>query len=329
LYNNGNAVGLNNPNAVAPGTYFKPDPKDGVIHCIQGVQCTGLTQNDYFPLVNYQNINIEGHGSYANYNSLQVSWNKTAGPAVFMTNYTFGKVLGVRDGYSGNGAAAGTPMANPFDIRSNYGVVGYDHTHILNLAYVFHLPKPVHGNPFLAGVVNGWELSGYTTFQSGAPIQPNTQESMNVTWPNNVSNSVYLGTNNQTLVPMITCDPRKGLASGQLFNPACFAPPAAGKQGDIIWPYIKGPGYFNSDLTLMKNFKIRESKSVQFRVHANNFLNHANPQFNTNGAQDLNLHFNLPSTGGYSATNVNTQTTGFVRYTTGMRIIEFAVKFYF
>jgi hypothetical protein len=325
LFNNGQALGLNNPNAIAPGTYFKPDPKDGLIHCIQGYQCDGSFQaNDYFPLVNYQNINIAGHGSYANYNSLQVSWNKTAGPAVFMTNYTFGKVLGIRDGYSGNGPQSGN-MVNPFDLASNYGVLAYDHTQIINLAYVFHLPKPIHGNPFLEGVINGWELSGYTTHQSGAPIQSNTGETLNVNWPSNVSNSVFLGTNNQILVPMLTCDPRNGLSSGQYFNPSCFTPPPAGQQGNVIWPYIKGPGYFNSDLSLMKNFKIREGKSLQFRVHASNFLNHANPQFNTNGSQDLNLHFG----GGYGTTNTNTVTTGTPAYSTGMRIVEFAVKFYF
>ena len=329
LFNNGQALGLNNPNAIPYGTYFKPDPITGAINCIQGVQCnSAFTANDYFPLVNYQNINIAGHGSYSNYNSVQASWNKTAGPAVFMTNYTFGKVLGIRDGYSGNGSQSGN-MVDPFNLANNYGVLAYDHTQIINLAYVFHLPKPIRGNPFLAGVINGWELSGYTTHQSGAPIQPNTGETLNVQWPNNVSGSVYLGTNNGGFVPLLTCDPRNGLASGQYFNPNCFTVPSPGKQGDIIWPYIKGPGYFGSDLSLMKNFKVGEGKSIQIRVHGTNFLNHPNPQFQTNGAQDLNLQLKIPSTGAYAGTNQNPATTGFPAFTTGMRIIEFAAKFYF
>ena len=48
------------------------------------------------------------HGSYANYNSLQVSWQKQSGPVVFLTNYTFSKVLGIRDGQTDNGAGNGT-----------------------------------------------------------------------------------------------------------------------------------------------------------------------------------------------------------------------------
>lgn len=326
LYNIGN---VNNPNAVYPGAYFGPDPVTGVTPCIQGVSCTNLNTNDYFPLVNYQNIHIEGHqGDFANYNSMQLSWNKTAGPVLVMANYTFSKLLGIRDNYSGNGPSAGN-MVDTSDVAANYGLLGYNHSNILNLAYVFHLPSPVHGNVLAKGVVNGWELSGYTTWQSGAPIQPNSGGTLNVTWPNNVYNSVYLGTNQDTLTPLVICDPGKNLASGQYFNPACFAPPAAGHQGTIIWPSdINGPANFNSDLALMKNFKIGESKSVQFRVQAFNFLNHPLPQFGVNGAQDINLHFNT-STQGWSATNTNASTTGTPAFTVGQRIVEFAVKFYF
>src|SRR5206468_2669811 len=127
----------------------------------------------------------------------------------------------------------------------------------------------------------------YTSVQSGAPIQPNTSGTLNVQWPSSVSNQSYLGTNAVTLVPALTCDPRKGLSSGQYFNPSCFTVPAPGTNGSLVWPYIKGPKYINSDLSLFKNFKFGETRSIQFRVQASNFLNHPNPQFNTNGNSDI------------------------------------------
>jgi hypothetical protein len=37
----------------------------------------------------------------------------------------------------------------------------------------------------------------------------------------------------------------------------------------------------------------------------------------------------IPSTGAYAGTNQNPATTGFPEFTTGMRLIEFAAKFYF
>jgi hypothetical protein len=323
---------VNDPNAILPGTYFKPDPLTGVIACVPG-NCQNLSQNDYFPLRNYQDIYEAGHGSYANYNSLQVNWHKQSGRFLYMVNYTFSKVMGDRDGVSGNGAGAGNQI-DPFKQSNNYGVLAYDHSQIFNFAYVIHLGNPVKENKILGGVTNGWELSGVTQLQSGAPIQPNSGGTLNVSWGtlpggSSVSNSSYLGTNAITLVPLVTCDPRKGLGSGQYFNPNCFAPPPVGQNGTIIWPYIHGPHYLNSDLSLYKNFKIGEgAKKFQFRLQAFNFLNHPNPQFGANGNNDLTLKFQ-DSNGVLTQTNQNSQTTGKPLFSVGDRLVELAVKFYF
>ncbi len=63
----------------------------------------------------YQDVYLLYHGSYANYNSLQVSWQKQSGPVTFLTNYTFGKVLGITDGQTDNGPGNGT-VVDPFSI---------------------------------------------------------------------------------------------------------------------------------------------------------------------------------------------------------------------
>jgi hypothetical protein len=330
---------VNDPNAIQPGAYFRPDPLTGTTSCIPG-NCQNLNSNDYFPLQNYQDIYEAGHGSYANYNSLQAAWHKQSGRVLYMVNYTFSKVLGDRDGVSENGAAAGSQI-NPFVQSANYGVLAYDHSQVFNFAYVIHLPKPIHGNPVLAQAVNGWELSGVTQAQSGAPIQPNTGGDLNVQWGTSnipfagstggsVSNSSWLGTNALTLVPLVTCDPRSNLKSGQYFNPSCFTVPPVGQNGTVVWPYIHGPHYINSDLSLYKNFKIGEgSKRIQFRMQAFNFLNHPNPQFGTGGNNDITLKFADPSSGASVPTNTNPQTTGTPLYKVGSRLMEFAVKFYF
>ena len=342
----GNA--LLNQNAIAPGSFFKPDPKNGQAYCVLGVGCQGSLANDYFPLVNYQDVVLEGHGSYSWYNSLQANWQKTSGPALLFINYTFSKLLGIRDGYSGNGPSAGT-IVDQFNLKNNYGVLGYDHTHIFNATYIVNLPKPIHQNALLQGIVNGWQVSGVTQWQSGAPTQPSTNGNLNAVFPSDISSinggnsnfngmsmSSWLGTNMGILEPRLICDPRKGLSSGQYFNTSCFTTPAPGTQGDVVWPYIKGPGYLNSDLSLYKNFKIGESKSVQFRINAFNFLNHSNASFGANGqTNDLQLNFAGPN-GTYSATNTNVCkngspvcTDGKPLYVVGFRQVQFALKFYF
>jgi len=143
-----------------------------------------------------------------------------------------------------------------------------------------------------------------------------------------VSNEIYLGTNALTLMPNLTCDPRKGLSSGQYFNPSCFAPPAPGTEGTQMWPFIHGPSVINSDMSLFKTFQLTESKKIQFRLQAYNFLNHPNGAFTVANNGDLQLNFGTPA-GTLSQTNTNTQTTGSPLHTVGNRLVEFAVKFYF
>jgi len=327
--------GLSNVDNIPVGAFFQPDPKTGVVN---DPNSGSFPVNDYYPLQNYTGMTLVSHGSYANYNAFIATWQKQTGRVTFTTNYTFSKALGVRDGQTDNGAGQGTLM-DPFNMNNNYGVVGFDHTHIFNAAYVINLPSPIHGNPFLGGVVNGWELSGITQWQSGAPIQPASGGDLNVQYPGKFINEglgsndpgygqqQFLGTNAYpNLFPVVICDPRKGLASGQYFNPSCFAPETTvGTQGSLIWPYIKGPAFFDSDLSLYKNFAFREHQNVQFRFQTYNFLNHPNPDMSVNSL-DLKLNYN--NNNYLSMTNLN-PLAGYALNTVGRRVVMLSIKYSF
>jgi hypothetical protein len=149
-----------------------------------------------------------------------------------------------------------------------------------------------------------------------------------------------LGTNSfATTMPLLICDPRKNLSSGQYFNPACFTPATNGQNGDLIWPYIKGPAFFNSDLAIYKDFAFKEHHKIEVRFSAFNFLNHPLKQFGIAGNGDINLNFSLPSSSncgnqpfpcGVSPTNLNTVTTGVpLNKNQVPRVIEFALKYMF
>lgn len=351
-----------------------------------------FNENNYRRLTNYQDIYVLNHGSYANYNSLQMSWQKQSGPVNYIINYTFSKVLGIRDGNTNQAGSNGT-VVDPFNLKANYGPLAYDHSQIVNFTYTWNMPNFIHGNRFLGGAVNGWQLSGYTTYQSGAPLQANSTIDFTfasgLTVPlNGITNSAYQLPNNSILLPnglrstavnqstwygtsqngggyaamlpLVTCDPRHH-ASGAYYNPNCFGTPAYGQLGTFNWPYIHAPAYFDSDLGIYKTFKITESKSLQFRVQATNFLNHPLPQFGLAGTSDqtINLQQNttvqIPTSAivgndcsaiGASAdagnasmcdytehsiatSNQNNVTNGKPKFKTGQRVITFAVKFYF
>ncbi len=338
-YLDGGNSNLANQNNVTPGGFFQPDPTLGSqqsparpgcvyggtaaqlqnqpIACTQYAYTQNFNPNDYRPLTDYHNIYLVTHAGYSRYNSLQASFQKQSGPYTFVTNYTFSKVLGTRDGVSSNGAGNGTTI-DPFNINNNYGPLAYDHTHILNLTYSYTVPSLLHGNRLLAGAVNGWQLSGYTAFQSGAPLQETTGGTLNALYPGNLTvptlahsnlpdNSITLpnglksiavgpsewfGSNAyNALAPALTCDPRKGLHDGMRFNPSCYTTPAFGQQGTIVEPYIRNPAYFDTDLGIYKNFNLGERQKISIRAYATNFINHANPQFGLAGQSDEQLNF--------------------------------------
>ena len=398
LYQDGSNGNIGNLNNTKPGALFGPDPNPASpyygktlspagpscttgenisLYCLNnpvygsnGTNINALSYSnwDYAPLLAYQNVYLLAHTGYANYNSMQVSWQKQSGPVTFLTNYTFSKVLGIWDYVTSNGAGSG-PDVDVFDIKHNYGPLAYDHTHVLNLSYIWNMPKFIHGNKLLGGAVNGWQLSGYTALQSGAPLQPGLNGNLNANYPGGltvptvhnpdlpdnsillpnglrsvaVNTSTWYGTPSQrVLLPKVTCNPRSNLAKGQYFNPNCFTTPAFGQLGTLQWPYMRGPAYFDSDLAIFKNFQIRENQKLQFRVQATNFLNHPLRQFGLAGTNDESLNFELQKDSGekdangneifiqsLSPTNTNAATTGKPQAITGSRSFLLSAKYYF
>ncbi len=301
--------------------------------------------NNYRPYLGYSDLNQATNNLYANYNAFQVTWAHQASWATVQLNYTLGRSLGI---ITPGGTTLGADGAtlDPFNLRNNYGAEPGDRRHLFNATYSFNLPSPVHSNKFLAGAVNGWQISGVTQLESGAnltynspndnfnaqfngAIIPGTQNIVNSDGSKGIAigNQSILGTNAIQLNPILTCNPTANLGTHQYINGACFAlPTAAGQNGPTLLPAIYGPAFFNSDLGLFKNFQIKESMKLQFRVQAYNFLNHPLWSFPNNN--NLTLQFNQASPGSSTIAQTNS-TFGYTTFKQGQRILEMVVKFYF
>ena len=304
---NGGSLGTNslNINLVPVGAMNK-DPN---------VDPNTLNANSFRPIQGFSDFYIATNNGYANYNAFQLAVARTKGRHTFSLNYTLGKAMGIVGFY------------DQTNINNNYGVQAGNRTHIFNAAYSFELGNPIKGK-LAGGLVNGWQLSGITQIESGANLTGNSSQNFGFnangylnTAGYKVSNVSMLGTNDIQLSPLLTCDPRQGLAAHQYINPSCFAiPTTPGQNGPTILPAIYGPAFFNSDLALFKSFSITESKKLQFRFNGYNFLNH--PLWSFNG-QNLGLSFD-GTTG-----KLTNQNFGMVTQKQGHRVIEMTVKFLF
>jgi hypothetical protein len=264
---------------------------------------------------------VVNHNLYQNYNSLQVSWIRTKGRTNIQANYTYGKNLGVQGG-------------DQFNLNNDYGPLAGDRRQIFNAAYSVELGDPIKGHSgaeeFGRALVNGWQVSGITQFQTGVNLTGNTGNNFNLNANGfklangySVSSRTINGTDSVPLMPLVSCNPGAGLGANQYVNGSCFSlPTAPGGNGPIIGPEVFGPSFFNWDLSMFKNFQLSESKKLQFRFSAYNWLNHPLWTFR-NGSNNLNMVFD-PSTGKLSNPNFGVATEK-----QGHRIIQLAIKYYF
>jgi hypothetical protein len=290
-----------------------------------GTDSLGSTacEQHYRQFPDYTTINEAVTAGKSQFDSVQASVRRDVGAVTLIANYTFSKALG-DNGQLSNG---GLPGALSISQSEHYlwGILPSDRAHALSLAYFFTVPK-IGGNSFIRGAVGGWQLSGITQVESGAQLSASGGlTSLNFTLTQagaNQDNVHLLGTPDITLYPEITCNPAKGITGkNQFANPNCFGPAPAGQLGNgAHLPYLPGPMYWNTDLTLLKNFKITEHQNLQFRVAAFNFLNHDLLSFTNN---DNNLKLNIDASGKAQST------FGQALYHVGNRIVEVGAKYSF
>jgi Carboxypeptidase regulatory-like domain len=274
--------------------------------------------NLFRPLSYYQDINIATNDAYANYNAFQLNFKHQRGRFNYLFNYTYSKALGLATNQRGIG---GSNTIDKLNIDQNYGPLPFDRRHIFNAAFSVEMGNPVRTNAIVKGLVNGWQLTGGLALQSGANLQLNTGNgNFGISLPAGVSNRTIVGTESIQVQPILTCDPRSNLGEHQYINPSCFALPTPGNNGPVIMPEMFGPGFFNMDLSVFKNFSVGESRKLQFRFSGYNFLNH--PVYSFGNDSNLNLTFGPDGT-------VNNPNFGTTTNKIGRRIIQLAVKFYF
>ena len=291
------------------------------------------------PYPEYGSILVPSHDTYANYNAAQVEYLKQTGHLTFNLNYTFAKALGIL------GSAANpnfTAPITPFNLQANYGPESFDRSQTLNTSYAYQFGRIVE-NRLAAGFVNNWLISGVTTYSTGPDIQTGVSYSpsfylqgtigngANGTTALSVNNLAILGTPDVNLQPTLKCNPGTNLAPHQYINGACFGVPAIGTNGVAVLPYIHGPAFFNSDLTLEKGFSVGGERKLRFRYAAFNFLNHPLHSFGTGFASQTTLNLSDTSSTGTAATAAYSPASGFglAPLTIGRRVSEVSLRYDF
>jgi hypothetical protein len=164
------------------------------------------------------------------------------------------------------------------NIADSYGPSDYDVRHRFVINAIYELP--FKGNR----AVDGWQLSVVTQAQTGSPVNlvtalPNFTGVNHTLRPDLIGDPSIVGSTTQWFNNAV-CDPRIATGAGSCAAGAVFALPvsAAGvfHFGNVGRNSIVGPGFSNTDFSVIKNLTLMGSARLQLRLEAFNIFNQAN-----------------------------------------------------
>jgi uncharacterized membrane protein len=231
--------------------------------------------------------------------------------------YTWSHCMTNNIGYYGGGgqAANGSPYyQNLYDPHADYASCYFDAKSIIAAYATYELPigkgKMIgkNMNSVVNSVVGGWQVSSIISLHSGFPL--GVSEATDTSGTNSRGpRPNCISTQMQTFgrQPSINNGAFQGF---QYLSPNGYAEPATGTFGNCpLQGPQRGPGFTDTDIGVLKNIHITESKYIQFR---SDFLN----AFNNVQLQAPNINF--PSA-----------TFGLINTSQPARQIQFALKFYY
>jgi hypothetical protein len=227
----------------------------------------GNSPNPFRPFQGFGDILRLEDTASSSYHALQASLRRTVGKLQMSASYTWSHSI---DDSSDRFDAG---FVNSFNLGTNRASSNFDQRHILNVSYVYDLPF-FRGQGLSNKLLGGWQWSGITTFQTGAPFTvTNGVFSDNAGVGNNIGTGSFpdLIGNPNSGVPKVTPQPTFGPL---LFNPSAFAAPRGLTFGDAGRNLLRNPQHTNFDMALFKRFKLTESMGLEFRAEAFNVFNH-------------------------------------------------------
>lgn len=269
-----------------------------------GNRLPALTPSFFRPNPQFSQIFFQDAGGDSYYHGLFVATRRRFEQGMtFGLSYTFSKSIDDMSidptGASTGGGLTTTNSRTPTDIRNwrlDRAVSDFDNRHVIasNLLYELPFGKGKHfaGNAprWVDELIGGWQLTTIYNYQSGEPLT--IYSGVQTTNTQHTSTAIVTGANpgttlhyNQTGVLGPVLWPTNAFVNATSANPAScrtstdgkttYCIPAAGQQGSSRNQF-RGPGFWNTDAGLRKNFALTERFKMQFIADAFNVFNHPN-----------------------------------------------------
>ena len=212
------------------------------------------------PACTFGNINQVNSNGNSNYNALWVTLDRHFSHGLqFLSSYTFSKSLD----YNSLSTGETYVLQNAYNPRGDYGPSEFDVRHRFVVSGFYQLPFKANR------LVGGWEVGTVVQAQTGNPLNPTVA----------INPGVSLTVRPDVIGPIqVTGDPAGWFGTGAQFA-AEFATPCVGTTchpGSLSRDAITGPGFVNTDFSVIKNTKLTEKFNLQFRGEMFDIFNHPN-----------------------------------------------------
>jgi len=212
------------------------------------------------PACTFGNINQVNSNGNSNYNALWVTLDRHFSHGLqFLSSYTFSKSLD----YNSLSTGETYVLQNAYNLRGDYGPSEFDVRHRFVVSGFYQLPFKANR------LVGGWEVGTVVQAQTGNPLNPTVA----------INPGVSLTVRPDVIGPIqVTGDPAGWFGTSAQFA-AEFATPCVGTTchpGSLSRDAITGPGFVNTDFSVIKNTKLTEKFNLQFRGEMFDIFNHPN-----------------------------------------------------
>ena len=264
-------------------------------------------------------MTINGPFSGGSYNALQAQLTRRVANSLVGVNYTFSKTIDNDD----TEANTNVTWAYYQDLARNKALAGFDQTHNFQLFAVYNSPfgKGQHWVTTGVGakILGGWNFSPVLSRESGTPFSV-TSSGSSLNAPGNTQTA-------DQVKPQVAILGGHG-PNEPYFDPMAFAPVTAVRFGTSGRDIVRGPGLFNINASLVRDFDLTERFKLQFRAEAYGLTN--TPIFANPGATVSNAKFAngaVTSYGGYDI--ISSTVAPITGYDNADRQIRFALKMVF
>jgi len=220
------------------------------------------------PYAQWGQILYNTFSGYANYNALQAKIETREFQGLtLLGSYTYSRCLDSATGFT----SAYQPHA--------YGACDYDFPQDFTGSFNYALPygagKRWTGNRVTNAILGNYQLAGVVTARTGAPFTPTISTDRANTgvgsqWPTRVGAPKVIG--NPSCWFYVSSNP--GCATAAPGQQAAFAIPAQYTYGDGGRNVLRAGNVVELDMTLLKQIKFLESRTLELRFEAFNLLNH-------------------------------------------------------